>query len=152
MNSVLDALREVDDPEYPGVSIVDLGLLEDVRDDGTTVTVDLIPTMSGCPALRFIERDVTDAATAAIERDGLARRVEVRFLPTPVWTPDRITGTARQLLATEFTVAIRTSRRDATCPVCGGTELEEKSAFGPTPCRSVNWCASCRNPIEVVRR
>ena len=53
-NGVWRALQDVDDPEYPGVSIVDLGLVEDVRVDGRRVEVDLVPTYSGCPALSMI--------------------------------------------------------------------------------------------------
>ena len=48
-NGVWRALQDVDDPEYPGVSIVDLGLVEDVRVDGRRVEVDLVPTYSGMP-------------------------------------------------------------------------------------------------------
>ncbi len=56
---VLAAVTSVDDPEYPGISIVDLGLLEtiDVSADGA-VGVGLIPTFSGCPALGMIADDV----------------------------------------------------------------------------------------------
>ena len=62
-DAVLAALRSVDDPEYPGVSIVELGLVEAVRvmDDGRRLEIDLIPTFSGCPALGFIADDVRAA-------------------------------------------------------------------------------------------
>ena len=48
------ALALVPDPELP-VSIVELGMVEDVEVDGGTVRIDLIPTYSGCPALPMIE-------------------------------------------------------------------------------------------------
>ena len=53
------AIASGDDPEYPGISVVDLGLLEtlDVTLDGHVV-VGLIPTFSGCPALSMIANDV----------------------------------------------------------------------------------------------
>lgn len=55
VEDVSRALAQVHDPEYPGVSIVDLGLLEGVRvDDAGHAEVDLIPTFSGCPALHMI--------------------------------------------------------------------------------------------------
>ena len=152
MTAVLDdvhlALAGVDDPEYPEVSIVDLGLVESVTDDGDTVRVGLIPTMSGCPALAVIEQDVRDAVGAVLNN----RELDVSFLTAPVWTPERISSSARAALAREFTVAIRTRSAEPVCPVCGAGSLEPRSEFGPTPCRSVEWCASCRNPIEVVRR
>lgn len=152
LDRVHAALAGVDDPEYPEVSIVDLGLVENVADDGDTVHVGLIPTMSGCPALAVIERDVLDAVQHAVADSGAQRGIDVRFLTAPVWTPERISGAARRTLASEFTVAIRTRAQEPLCPVCGSGSLELRSEFGPTPCRSVEWCSSCRNPIEVVRR
>ena len=67
--AVASAVSTVDDPEYPGVSIVDLGLLEsiDVNADGHG-TVSLTPTFSGCPALGMIGDDVTKTSyTKGIE-------------------------------------------------------------------------------------
>ncbi len=61
-DAALAAVATVDDPEIPGVSIVDLGLLETITttDDGR-VTIGLIPTFSGCPALAMIASDVEAA-------------------------------------------------------------------------------------------
>ena len=59
--AVRSAVAGVDDPEYPGVSIVDLGLLEQVRVDHGHVEVGLIPTFSGCPALAVIADEVRGA-------------------------------------------------------------------------------------------
>ena len=84
IEDVVEMLRSVDDPEYPGVSIVDLGLVAGVRINGARVAVDLIPTFSGCPALELIAWDVRAALAAA----GLD--VDVRFATTPAWTPARI--------------------------------------------------------------
>ena len=145
---VRQVLSTVDDPEYPGVSVLDLGLVESIEDDGSTVSVGLIPTMSGCPALVVIERDVRDALVSAVAD----REISVRFLNAPVWTPERISAKAASFLAREYSVAIRTRRHEPPCPTCGGVGLEPRSEFGPTPCRSVEWCPACRNPIEVVRR
>ena len=95
MNAVLDALAEVDDPEYPGVSIVDLGLVERVEISGRSVEVDLVPTFSGCPALEMI---ATDVAATVGALDGVDD-VRVRFVRTPAWTPARISAAARDRLA-----------------------------------------------------
>jgi ring-1,2-phenylacetyl-CoA epoxidase subunit PaaD len=45
---------------------------------------------------------------------------------------------------------LRDAEGAVRCPVCGGATAE-RSAVGPTRCRSVNWCARCRNPVEVLR-
>lgn len=140
------------DPEYPEVTIAELGILERVSstDGGSTVRIELVPTMLGCPALDVIARDVTDAARAACA--GADVSIEVVFVDDPVWTPDRIAPSAVNFLAREYSVAVRRRSANASCPICGGTALEHRSDFGPTPCRSVEWCPQCRNPVEVVGR
>ena len=149
---VFDVVSSVCDPEYPDVTIAELGILESVSitDDGAVVRIELVPTMLGCPALGVIRRDVAAAAQSACA--GVETRIEVVFVADPVWTPDRIAPSAVAFMAREYSVAVRSALTDATCPICGNTALEHRSDFGPTPCRSVEWCPSCRNPIEVVGR
>ena len=150
--AVFDTVSSVCDPEYPDVTIAELGILESVSitDDGAVVRIELVPTMLGCPALGVIRRDVAAAAQSACA--GVEARIEVVFVADPVWTPDRIAPSAVAFMAREYSVAVRSALTDATCPICGNTALEHRSDFGPTPCRSVEWCPSCRNPIEVVGR
>ena len=150
--AVRRSVSQVCDPEYPEVTIAELGILERVRssDGGSAVRIELVPTMLGCPALDVIARDVTDAARAACA--GADISIEVAFVDDPVWTPDRIAPSAVGFLAREYSVAVRRRSAEASCPICGGTSLEHRSDFGPTPCRSVEWCPSCRNPVEVVGR
>jgi ring-1,2-phenylacetyl-CoA epoxidase subunit PaaD len=144
--AVRAAVAAVDDPELPGVSIVELGLLERLSVDADgAVSIGLIPTFSGCPALALISERVRSAAEAV---DGV-RSVEVAFLAAPVWSVDRISEVARQRLATDLMVAVERDGR-ALCPRCG-TETVERSMFGPTRCRSVHRCPGCGEAIEVMR-
>ena len=54
-DTILAVLRTSDDPEMP-ISIVDLGIVEDVRiaeadaDPAEQVEIDILPTFIGCPA------------------------------------------------------------------------------------------------------
>jgi ring-1,2-phenylacetyl-CoA epoxidase subunit PaaD len=141
------ALRSVDDPEYPGLSILDLGLVEDVAVQGATATIGLIPTFSGCPALHMIADDVVAAVEGRPEID-LCR---VEWLPSPVWSTDRLTDLGRQRLAREYTVVIRSRDGSLRCPVCGSSAVTDQSLAGPSRCRSIAWCDDCRNPVEVMR-
>lgn len=141
------AVASIDDPEYPGIAITDLGLLESlhVAADGT-VRVGLVPTFSGCPALAMIADDV-QLAVARV--DGVTD-VTVEWLTTPVWTIDRVSADARQALAQEFTVAVQIGTAAPNCPRCG-TPTEEHSLFGPSRCRAVNRCPACAEMVEVMR-
>lgn len=155
--AVRSAVSAVCDPEYPEITIAELGILERVcaSDDGSAVRIELVPTMLGCPALDVIASDVTAAARSACIGSDVS--VDVVFVADPVWTPDRIAPAAVDFMAREYSVAVRRAQPAgaapaATCPICGNDALEHRSDFGPTPCRSVEWCPSCRNPIEVVGR
>lgn len=145
------AVATVPDPEYPDVSIVDLGLLEtiDIRSEGDEVVahIGLIPTFGGCPALHMIAADVRTAVETV---DGVDR-CGVDWLPGPVWTTDRMTSGARRTLADDYTVVLRRKNGGLRCPVCGSDEVRDQSMAGPTRCRSVAWCGSCRNAVEVMR-
>ncbi|WP_411698580.1 iron-sulfur cluster assembly protein [Conyzicola sp.] len=145
-DAVHAAVAGVDDPEMPGVSIVELGLLETlhVGADGQ-VRVGLIPTFSGCPALATIAADVR----AAVSRVDGVSAVEVAFLATPVWSVDRISAAAEARLGAGLGIAVERSGA-ARCPRCGAP-TDERSMFGPTRCRAVHGCPSCGEVVEVMR-
>lgn len=149
--AVRAAVATVPDPEYPDVSIVDLGLLESIHvsdEPGATVaTIGLIPTFGGCPALTMIANDVC----TAVEAVGAIDRCEVEWLPGPVWSTDRMSLEAQRTLAEDYTVVLRHKDGRLRCPVCGSDDVVDQSMAGPTRCRSVAWCDSCRNAVEVMR-
>ena len=90
--AVRAALAEVPDPEIPVVSIIDLGMVEDVEVGPDGIRVALLPTFVGCPALDLIR--------ASVERRLRAfdRPVDVRFDFRVPWTSDRITSQGRDKL------------------------------------------------------
>ena len=145
--SVVEVLSGVDDPEYSGVSIVDLGLVERVSvDQGAGVTVELVPTFTGCPALDLIADDVRQVLRAHGEQHPT-----VRFVDAPVWTPERISATGRAALRRQFTVAVKLGERQPPCPRCGAGALSTTSLFGSMRCRSVATCAACGERTEMIR-
>ncbi len=151
-SAVRAAVATVTDPEYPDVSIVDLGLLVsidiDERGGGSCIArVGLIPTFSGCPALAMIAADVKQSVEQLVGVD----RCDVAWLAGPVWDSSRLTAGARSRLADDYTVVLRRKDGSLLCPVCGSDAVVDQSMAGPTRCRSVAWCPSCRNPVEVMR-
>ena len=144
---VAAAVAGVDDPEYPGVSIAALGLVERVEVDmAGHARSGLIPTFSGCPALDVITTEV-HAAVAAVT--GVSS-VEVTWLGSPSWSTNRITPRARKVLSNQFTVAVQDRNTPATCARCGNPTTEQ-SPFGPSRCRAVHRCNNCIEVIEVLR-
>lgn len=146
LDKIREAIGRVEDPEYPGLSIVDLGILESVRLTPTGVTVGLVPTFSGCPALSMIAEDVRQVVGGV---DG-AEAVEVVWLRSPSWSTKRLTSRAQKVLADTYTVGVQIGSDAPLCPRCGGaTSLQ--STFGPSRCRSIHVCSRCQEPVEVLR-
>jgi ring-1,2-phenylacetyl-CoA epoxidase subunit PaaD len=150
--TILEALQSVKDPEISSVSIIELGMLEKIEIDLPKLTVYLLPTFLGCPALEIIKANVIQAFLNFKE----ITEVNVEFLLTPPWTSDRITENGRKQLL-EFGIApppqliTQTGEWQVDCPYCGSTYTTLENLFGPTACRSILYCRSCKNPFEAMK-
>lgn len=91
--SLWQALREVSDPELP-ISLVDLGLIYDIRRTGRHIDVDCTFTASACPCMSFIKEDIRERLLA--EHD--VATVDVREVWDPPWTVERMTQEGRDVL------------------------------------------------------
>jgi metal-sulfur cluster biosynthetic enzyme len=89
---VLDALRQVVDPEIP-VDIVNLGLVYDVRVSGKNVSIKLTLTTPGCHMVKTIAKQ----AEAAVRSIG-AKQVMVDIVWDPPWNPDMMSDEAKERL------------------------------------------------------
>jgi metal-sulfur cluster biosynthetic enzyme len=94
--AIVDALRDVYDPccADRGVSIVDMGVVEDVRVDGAHVDVDLVLTSGWCPFVMTM----SDAIPERLRRMDGVDTVDVKVVWDPVWTMDRLSRSAREKL------------------------------------------------------
>ncbi len=90
---VMAAIRGVTDPEL-GISVVDLGLIYDVRCGDRRIDVDMTLTSPGCPMGRLIASDVEEAIRQAVP--GID--VSVHVVWDPPWTADRLSADARRSL------------------------------------------------------
>ena len=154
--AVWDALAEIPDPEIPVISLVDLGVVKSVAVDAPSVRIEFTPTFMGCPAHEVMQREMEEAVSA------LGGEPQVDVLLDDSWSTDRITAAGREKLrAAGF--APPTPRGESTptllqlqkavhrCPYCNSTETRLDNIFGPTPCRSVRYCTSCKQPFEQFK-
>ena len=148
------AAASVTDPEIPVLTIEDLGVLRDVRQEDGIVVVTITPTYSGCPAMNMIALDVETALHAA----GIAT-VRVELTLSPAWTTDWMSGAGRRKLL-EYGIAPPppSSGRRAlfgeprpACPRCRSGETETISEFGSTACKSLHRCLRCREPFDAFK-
>ena len=164
-------LAEVCDPEIPVVSVLDLGIIRDIRwdaADSALLVVTVTPTYSGCPATEMI----ATAIRSALETAGCARvRVETSLVPA--WTTEWITPEGARKLR-EFgiappdgTKAVTTGRKVAidvagisplrrstvvvACPRCASKRTELVSQFGSTACKAHYCWLDCPEPFDYFK-
>jgi ring-1,2-phenylacetyl-CoA epoxidase subunit PaaD len=150
------ALEDIPDPEIPVISLVDLGVVRDVQVDGDRVHVQFTPTFLGCPALEVMRRALTEKVEA------LGAEADVEVVVDDSWSTDRISAAGREKLraaglappaprAAGPTTLVQLRSKAFRCPYCGSTDTRLENIFGPTPCRSLRYCESCRQPFEQFK-
>lgn len=90
---VLEALRQVDDPEL-GINIVDLGLVYGVELEGDTVHITYTLTTMGCPIGPLIEAQMRQLLSGIEGVDEVNAEMVLR----PPWTPDMMSEEAKAAL------------------------------------------------------
>jgi ring-1,2-phenylacetyl-CoA epoxidase subunit PaaD len=154
--AVWDALAEIPDPEIPVISLVDLGVIRNVDVSRRRVRIEFTPTFLGCPALEVMKGAMEEQVRA------LGGEPEVDVVLDDSWSTDRITpGGREKLRAAGFAPPapreaappqlIQLQSNAFRCPYCGSTDTKLENIFGPTPCRSLRYCASCRQPFEQFK-
>ena len=155
-DEVWAALDEIPDPEIPVISLVDLGVIRSVDVSGGQVLVEFTPTFLGCPALEVMKRALEESVTA------LGGKPDVQVIQDDSWSTDKITPAGREKLreagfappapreAAPPTL-LQLQTRAFRCPWCNSRETRLENIFGPTPCRSLRYCESCRQPFEQFK-
>jgi ring-1,2-phenylacetyl-CoA epoxidase subunit PaaD len=150
------ALGEIPDPEIPVISLVDLGVIRDITVDGAEVHIELTPTFLGCPALEAMRRALEESVAA------LGGKAEVLVITDDSWSTDSITLAGREKLREAGFAPpaprevggpklVQLQAKGFRCPYCGSTETRLENLFGPTPCRSIRYCDTCRQPFEQFK-
>ena len=144
-------LSEISDPEIPVLSLVDLQIIRAVNVEGPTVSVDMTPTFLGCPALEYMKNEIREKLLSA----GF-ERVDVVLKLSPAWSSDLLSEEAREKLRV-FGVAppekraatlAETLKKPVACPYCKSYDTRLESSFGPTLCKQIFYCDSCKQSFE----
>ena len=138
-------LAQVPDPEIPVISIVELGVIRDVRAQEDQWHIDVSPTYSGCPATSVITQSILDALAA----HGVTAQVHQTL--SPPWTTDWISDSGRTKLEAYGIAPPQPKGGPARCPRCQATDLERLSQFGSTPCKAQWRCRACLEPFEYFK-
>ena len=150
-------LESVSDPEIPVLTVVDMGIVRDVRkgDDGILEIV-ITPTYSGCPAMNTIEVNIR----ACLQEAGYDP-VRVLTVLSPAWTTRWMSESGKKKLQaygiappeeeTEDKNALFAEARQVTCPHCKSKNTTLVSQFGSTPCKSLHKCLDCLEPFDYFK-
>jgi ring-1,2-phenylacetyl-CoA epoxidase subunit PaaD len=151
---ILEWLDEVKDPEIPVLSLVDLGVITDVTIDEHKVNITMTPTFVGCPAIDYMKQDVIEVLNSY----GIDN-VDVKVTFDTQWNSNMISEKGRMALK-KFGLAPPPKHNlivdidileNIECPNCGSTNSIMKTPFGPTACRSIHFCNSCKETFEQFK-
>ncbi|MCC6180921.1 MAG: phenylacetate-CoA oxygenase subunit PaaJ [Bacteroidia bacterium] len=150
-------LSEIPDPEIPVISITDLGVIRsiDIKNQ-ESISVNITPTYSGCPAMKQIEDDVKKKLL-----DYGFKNIAVNMVFSPPWTTDWIPEEAKERLRQYGIAPPEESTQDkswltgkkvtVTCPRCSSRNTKLISQFGSTACKALHQCNDCLEPFDYFK-
>ncbi len=161
---VWSALEEIADPEIPAISVVELGVIGEVAfeprlEGGERLTVELLPTFVGCPAIDVMQLQIGERLRGLDLTDEVQVKVSFRV----PWTSARISPEGREklrgsgfappvLIGPSFDgEELQLMLGQATCPYCGSRNATLDNPFGPTLCRAIYHCDDCHQPFEQFK-
>jgi len=139
-------LDTIPDPEIPVITLVDLGIIRGVEQDGDEFVITVTPTYSGCPATAVINMDIENT----LRQKGVKNlRLERRL--SPAWTTDWLPEKGRAALEEYGIAPPQVAGGPTRCPRCHSENLEKTSQFGSTPCKALWKCKDCLEPFDYFK-
>ncbi len=153
-NKIWKILGEVTDPEVPVLTILDLGIVREVKIDKEGIEVIITPTYSGCPAMDAITIDIRLKLAEA----GF-KKVKITSILSPAWTTDWMSESGKQKLKA-YGIAppaikqqvcnqeLFAANEAIQCPHCDSYNTRRISEFGSTACKALYQCDDCKEPFD----
>ena len=149
-------LQEVTDPEIPVLSILDLGIVRDVKINNDIAEITITPTYSGCPAMDMISMNIK----MHLLLNGF-KNIKIISVLSPAWTTDWMTEEGKEKLR-GYGIEAPGRRSDRlsltdnltdiiTCPQCHSINTKLLSQFGSTACKALYQCNDCREPFDYFK-
>jgi ring-1,2-phenylacetyl-CoA epoxidase subunit PaaD len=139
-NKIWELLNTVPDPEIPVISVVELGVIRDVKFMDNSFSIYITPTYSGCPATKTFQDDIS---TCLKENNIHNFKLIIKY--DPPWTTDLMTEETKEKL---MKYGISPPSDIVVCPQCKSEKTQLISEFGSTACKSLYKCINCLEPFE----
>lgn len=144
-------LSEIPDPEIPAITIQELGMLRDVKEEDENYVVTITPTYTGCPAMKLIEDQIREKML----EHGF-KNVKINTCYSPVWTTDWLNDETKKKMkqygiappSHSSCIKVLNDLTKVSCPLCNSYNTEVISRFGSTPCKAMYRCKVCKEPFE----
>jgi ring-1,2-phenylacetyl-CoA epoxidase subunit PaaD len=161
VQKIWSILEEVCDPEVPVLSVIDLGIIREVKikkvNEEEGIEVVITPTYSGCPAMDVIRMNIR----MVLLQHGF-KNVEITTILSPAWTTDWMTDAGKQKLKV-YGIAPPNPKQQVCntqlfaedeavqCPHCHSYNTRRISEFGSTACKSLFQCNNCQEPFDYFK-
>jgi len=151
---IWEILEQITDPEIPVLSILDLGIVRDIKDDESAIEIFITPTYSGCPAMDVISMNIR----MALLQNGF-KNIKITQQLSPAWTTDWMTQQGKEKLKA-YGIAPPVSKAidekylqdlKVQCPQCHSTNTVLLSQFGSTACKALYQCQDCKEPFDYFK-
>lgn len=145
-------LETVCDPEIPVLTIIDLGIVRDVKYESGVANITITPTYSGCPAMDAISIDIR----FKLIEHGFTN-IKITSVLSPAWTTDWMSENGKRKLNAYGIAPPRlvadgiTSVNILQCPQCHSTNTKLISQFGSTACKALYQCNDCKEPFDYFK-
>ena len=148
--TLLAFLEEIKDPEVPVLSIIDLGIVRDIKWNDDELEIIITSTYTGCPAMDMIAADIRSTLSAL----GY-KKIKITQSLSPPWTTDWISEAGKKKLQ-EYGIAPPDKRflvpKDGVeCPLCHSQNTRMVSEFGSTACKALYQCNDCKEPFDYFK-
>jgi ring-1,2-phenylacetyl-CoA epoxidase subunit PaaD len=148
---IWELLQSVTDPEVPVLTILDLGIVRDVKINNDEVEIIITPTYTGCPAMDMISMNIR----LALIENGCTK-IKITSVLSPAWTTDWMSETGKQKLkeygiAPPWSSASTDQEPIIQCPQCNSTNTKLISQFGSTACKALYQCQDCKEPFDYFK-
>tara|TARA_B100000900_G_scaffold272780_1_gene233014 strand:+ start:434 stop:886 length:453 start_codon:yes stop_codon:yes gene_type:complete len=137
---IWDILNKVPDPEIPVISIVELGVVRDIKFNNECCIISITPTYSGCPAIKTFEDDIKKTLI-----ENKITNFKINTVYAPAWTTDWMSEDTKEKLKN---YGISPPSNEVVCPQCNSKNTDIISEFGATACKSMHKCLDCLEPFE----
>jgi len=155
--TIYSYLREINDPEVPVLSIIDLGIVRDVKMNDDEIEVVITPTYTGCPAMDMI----TTMVKIQLATLGF-KKTKVTQILSPAWTTEWMSEEGKRKLK-EYGIAPPNPKQQVCdqklfaaaeavqCPQCNSYHTHRISEFGSTACKALYKCDDCKEPFDYFK-